>query len=564
MKTQLADLFERKLSRETGTIRKDFGGRVSVALIYPNYYYLGMSNLGFLSIYQSINKRNDALCERGFLPDPGEETELVQTGSNYCTLESRTPISRFNIIGFSVSFEIDYLNVLKILRMAKIAPLAKDRYQFFPLLIMGGICASYNPEPLADVFDVIFPGDGFRSINLFIDKIINSNETGSKEDFINQFSELPGYYIPAQFEPVYEKNASLTQVKPAPTFRKSPEHEWISNLDDFPCMSELLTPDTEFGDMILIEISRGCPRNCSFCVISECYGKFRFRSVEAIINQIDRGLNFRKKFGLIGANIADHPKLQELIDAIHGKGGQIAFPSLRLDLLKPDILKRISEEMQITITLAPEAGSERLRQLINKPISQQQIENIIINLMHSRFRKIKLYFMIGLPTEEKQDIEDIISMVKRIKHNIASIHKRKPHSAPIVLSINCFVPKPFTPFQWAPMESVKKLKEKINFIKKSFKKELFVDVIHDVPKWALIQGLLARGDRKVLFLLQSVIDHGNDWNKGIAHTNVNTAFYTQRNRNHDEVFSWDHLMSEEMKQRLWRKYDPVYQQLEMK
>jgi len=440
--------------------------------------------------------------------------------------------------------------------------MANARSRFSPLLILGGICASYNPEPLANIFDLIFLGDGENSITQFLDKVARYGDNEEKNEFLDRFSGIPAFYLPGKFQPVYNDKGNLQEIKKESPHLKLPEHNWISRLDDYPCMSELLTNDTEFGDMVLIELSRGCPRKCSFCLIGECYGKFRTRSYDIIMQQVKIGLQYRKKIGLIGANIADYPDLSNLVNKIRDLDGTVSFPSLRLDLLDTDLLKTTAAETQKTITLAPEAGSERLRKLIGKPMSNEKIENIVVDLLGQGHRKIKLYLMVGLPTEQKSDIEAIAEMVKKLRHRIAALQKWKKGYAPIILSINCFVPKPFTPFQWAPMDTIKNLKEKISFIKKCFKKEPLVSVIHDVPKWAMIQGLLARGDRKLVYLLQAVLEHQNNWKDGIQQSNINTSYYVTRQRTCEEILPWDHLMDTKLKQRLWERYEPVHQQIQ--
>jgi len=369
-----------RLSRETGTIIKDWGGRIPFALIYPNSYYTGMSSLGIHAIYSLLNKYHNVVCERIFW-DEREKTTPVTPLS----LESRRPLSDFAVLAFSVTYELDYFNVVQVLKSSGIPIYAADRDESHPLVIAGGPCITANPMPLSPFFDCLCIGEAEVILPEML-PVLTEGIAGRRDELLKSLSSLPGVYAP--------QSHNGTPVA----------RQWLKDLDSFPVHSAILTPDTELGRLYLIEVERGCNWGCRFCLVSGVFSPMRFHSIDSLISQAEQGLQYRKRLGLVGPSVSDHPQLEELLIRLQQMGAELAISSLRIKPLSPVALGEIAKGKAKTIALAPEAGSQRLRQVIRKGISEDDILRAMHMVAGQSIKQLKLYFMIGLPSETDDDI----------------------------------------------------------------------------------------------------------------------------------------------------------------
>jgi len=560
MPHDIISLYRAKLAREKGTVRKDRGGRLSVALIYPNYYRLGMSNLGFQIVYGLFNKRSDVVAERIFLPDRQENSIYLSISKGLLSLESQTPLQNFDLAAFSLSFENDYPNILKILELGKIPLLTEERSDPCPFIMAGGITTFLNPEPLATFMDFFLLGEAEANLNEFIDLFINFKYRCIKRSDVayNLARNLPNVYVPALYRPEYHKDGTLKSFLPkqdqVPARIKVARSPTGGFVDEYEPRSMITTPDTEFADKILIEIGRGCGRSCRFCAGGYVYRPPRPYKELDLRTSIEKALGTCGQVGLLASAVSDVPWIEDLTSLIVNKGGRFSVSSLRADSLTQKLLENIRQAKQRTITIAPEAGSERLRRVINKHLTKKQIVEAVQLISRIEDLSIRLYFLIGLPGETREDISEILNLVKVIKHNMVKESAPRGKIAGIKMSVNCFIPKPFTPFQWLPLEHVSSLKEKEKRIKKALGKEGGIKVNSDVPKWAYFQALLSMGDRRVGSMLLLSHKFGGDWAKAIRFSDINPDFFVYRPKGLDEVLPWDFIDHGILKEHLISEY----------
>ena len=531
------------LAQEQGTISTPWDHKTTVALVYPNSYYVGMSNLGFQSIYQLLNNLPNTLCERAFLPEQEEDEELKRTQRSLFTLESYHPLRDFHLIAFSLSFENDYPSILSILERAAIPFLSTKRGPEYPLLIAGGVCAFFNPEPLAEFFDLFIIGEAEEVLPHLIETYQHYRDTGTaKELLLQNLAQIEGVYVPRFYEVSYTATGTIASFRP--TNKAVPgtiRRQRTKQLDRFPTCSAIITPQTVFSDLFLMEVSRGCAHRCNFCTIRSVYQPYRKRSLKSLKETAAGALQQKRKIGLIGATLADHPHFASLCKFIIEQGGTFSATSMRIDLLDEDLITLLKRSGHQTITLAPETGSERLRRVIHKDLSDEQIFTTVALIAHHHFRYLKLYFLIGLPTETADDIEQLIALTRKIKHHLTKSQPRSRNPQTITLSINPFIPKPATPFQWHPLEHISSLKAKLKKIQNSFKHDKKILVTWDLPKWSYLQCLLSRGDRRVGKILIAAHQHGGNFPKSYKEVDSNPDFYTYRSRALDEIFPWDFI-----------------------
>lgn len=544
------------LRSETGTVRKEWGGRTAVCLIYPNHYYVGMSNLGFQTIYGLLNDHPEIVCERAFLPT-GEELEAVRRGNTpLLSIESQRPLSDFEILAFSISFENDFINLLAILNHARIPLKSSERALETPLIVAGGVATFLNPEPLADFVDVFLLGEAEEVLPEFMERYLEARQTSAgREDFLQTLGTLEGVYVPRFYQPHYDRDGSIREVSVSPPFPQRVKRRFVKDINAFLTSSVILTPHTEFGDMTLLEVNRGCPRGCLFCSACFLSRPFRNRSLENLRRAAEEELHRGNRIGLTGAAVSDHPGLETLCDFIVTQGGKFSLASVRLDSITEKLGRSLRMGGLKTVALAPEAGSERLRTLIHKGINEQDIFRAIEILLKNDLINFRLYFLIGIPSETDEDVEAIVQLTRRIKHRMLQSAKNTRRLGKITLSINGLVPKPATPFQWAPFADVNTLHQRLKAIKNGLKREANVHVTHDVPKWAYVQSLLSRGDRRVGKILLAVHQAGGDWKRAFRQVNINPDFYVYRERRRDEVFPWDFIDQGVNKGSLWEQYE---------
>ena len=501
---------KQRLSRETGTIIKDWGGRLPIALIYPNSYYIGMSNLGIHAIYSLLNDYPGVVCERAFW-EPEDRAERALPLS----LESQRPLSDFAVLAFSISYELDYFNVVQVLKASGIPIYAADRDERHPLVIAGGPCIMANPVPLAPFFDCLCIGEAEAILPAML-PVLSEGIGGKREGLLETLPSLAGVYVPQ-----------------SPTGNPV-VRQWATNLDDFPVNSTILTPDTELGDLYLIEVERGCNWGCRFCLVGNIFSPMRFRSLDKLVAQAEIGLQYRKRLGLVGPAVSSHPQFEELLKRLRQTGAELSVSSLRVKPLSLTALGEMARGGARTIALAPETGSQRLRQVINKGLSEDDILESMARVAEQGIKQLKLYFMIGLPSETDDDITEIIDLVLSGK----AILDKQQSGCRISLSVAPFVPKAGTPFQRLPMESLATLNRRLSLLKNSLIAK-GIKVKCESLAWSEVQGVLARGDSRLAATLADIEEVSlSAWRKSINKYHLDIDSYIHQSWDTGQKLPW--------------------------
>jgi radical SAM family uncharacterized protein len=528
------------LAAEEGTVHKDWGGKVAIALVYPNTYAVGMSNLGFQTIYKHLNDLPDVVCERVFLPDPGDLEELRRTSTPPFSLESMRPLSDFHLVGFSVTYEGDYINVLRLLQLAGIPLRAGQRGAHDPLVLMGGVCAFSNPEPVAPFMDFIVVGEGEEVVGELV--AAYRARAGDREAFLDQVATVPGVYVPERYVVRYGADGTVAEVEPLGGAPAIVTKRRLKAVDAFETVAAVKTPNAEYGHMALLEVGKGCGRGCRFCLEGQVYRPVRHRSVAALRETVAAmAASGEKRVGLVGACVSDYPWIGELLKVVAENGMELSISSLRADSLTDDLVAALARGGHRTLTMAPEAGTERLRRAIRKAITDEQLMTACDLVRAHGIPNLKCYFMIGQPTETREDVEAIGDLARRM---LERLRVPGPDGHPfgrLTLSISSFVPKPWTPFQWAPFDGAESLQGKLQIIKRSVGALHTVRVLHENPREAALQALLARGDRRVADFLELAAALGGDWRRALREWDGDPDFYTTRRRSLDERMPWDHF-----------------------
>lgn len=491
---QLKEKLRAIMTEEQGTMVYPPGSRHSFALVYPNTYHVGMSNLGLQIIYQQINGRGDTACERLFLPDRKTEPEYIRTNTPLMTIETQRPLYEFPLIGFSLTFEMDYFNFLQILSLGKVPLLAAERDENDPFIIVGGPCATFNPEPLADFIDLSIIGEGEEIIHEILDTYYQGREQGlSRREILFNLAQLEGVYVPAFYKVDYKADGTIKEITADEGIPYDVKRRFVADLDKYEAQTVVLTSDTEFGNMFLIEVARGCGRHCRFCMAGYCFRNPRVRSLDKLKVAINKAKEFRSKVGLMGAAISDYPEIDALCQAVLAQDMQMSVASLRADTLTDGLVQALVVSKHKTITLAPEAASIRLRRVINKTITDEHLYQSIEMAVAAGIPHIRLYIMIGLPFEEQEDIAEIVTLAENIKNYMESLGSK----GKLTLSVNPFIPKPFTPFQWMSMPLMSVVEAKLKYISSNLRHRKNIEVLVESPKESYLQAILARGDRRL-------------------------------------------------------------------
>jgi radical SAM superfamily enzyme YgiQ (UPF0313 family) len=532
------------IAGEEGAVRKDWGGRVSVALVYPNTYAVGMSNLGFQTVYERLNALPDAVCERVFFPDPEDADEFSRTGTEPFSLESLRSLREFDIVGFSVTYEGDYINVLRLLRMARIPVRAADRGPGDPLVLMGGVCAFSNPEPMAPFMDAVAVGEGEELVGEIVAAYAEARAAapGSvRREVIERLKPLQGIYVPAAYTVSYATDGSMEAVRPiAPDVPALVVKRRLKDVNLFETRSMLKSPKAEYGHMALLEVGKGCGRGCRFCLEGQVYRPVRHRSLEALRESVEKIAKESKRVGLVGACVSDYPWIGELMKLLEEYGVEVSISSLRADSLTEDLVASLQRGGHRTLTMAPEAGTERLRRVVRKVITDEQIYAACDLLRKYGIPNLKCYFMIGQPTETMEDVEAIPDLARRMLERLRVPGPDGHPFGKLTLSVSSFVPKPWTPFQWAAFDEPRDLEAKLETIK-SGARRIQARVVHENPREAGLQALLARGDRRVADFLEIAARMDGDWRRALREWSGDPAFYTRRERGPAEIMPWDHF-----------------------
>jgi radical SAM superfamily enzyme YgiQ (UPF0313 family) len=510
IRTQDVEVQRKRLAREQGTVRKDWGGRVPIALCYPNSYAVGMCNLGFQSVYSLFNAARDFVCERVFAEPvligsrsagrgdwTGDERYQIesrlQAVGEPLSVESQRPLSDFMVVAFSLSFELDYFNVGDVLRRAGIPPLAKDRTETDPLVIAGGPAVSGNPEPVAPMLDAVIVGEVEPIMAGLQEAFSQAQSGGSRWEQLERLARLPGVYVPANYTVGYAADGTIDRVTPASPDVPLPVARLNArNVNAFHTMSAVLSPDIELGDMFLVEMTRGCARGCRFCLAGYTSLPVRHRHVDHLMEAIEHGTQLRKRIGLISAATSDHPQLEQLLARMLAVGAHVSLSSLRIDRISPFLVEALVRSGTRTITLAPEAGSQRMRDVINKRLTHEQIVHAAELAGRGGIPSVKLYFIVGLPGETDEDVRELAALSAEILRRTREHHR----GARVAVNLSPHVPKAQTAFQWEAMADVETSTRRIKLVQRALG-PLGIDVRFEAPAAQRVQAILARGDRRL-------------------------------------------------------------------
>jgi radical SAM superfamily enzyme YgiQ (UPF0313 family) len=527
------------LAKETGYVRKPHGDRLRIALAFPNTYWVGMSNLGFQTVYSLFNSQPDIVCERVFLPPKQELAELIASKAPLITLESQTPVSEFDVFAFSVSFEWDYVNVLTLMRLAGIPRYACERSERHPLIVIGGAVTFVNPEPLAAFADVIAAGEGEVLVPEFERAF---REATGRADLLRRLSVERGFYIPAFYEPQYGSDGALSGVVASagmdiPLPVKKAAVKTTDALD--PPATRIFTPDTEFGSRFLVEVVRGCANLCRFCWAGYNYLPVRSFPADRILELARDARAHSNRAGLVSIALCDHPEIDRILATLSEMGYMISPASLRLDDLTESIVQTLQRSGERSITIAPEAGSDRLRRVINKTVTNDEILDRAELIFANGIENLKLYYMIGLPTETDEDLVAIRDLTIQMRERMLKYARSKGQIGRIVGSVNPLIPKPGTAYQWLPMEDLAITDRKIKRLRSLMSGIDNVYFNIKSERHSYYQALLSLGDRRIAPAIEAAERNGQNWRAAVDEAGVDGDFYIFRDRSRDDVLPWD-------------------------
>ena len=489
------------ISREAGTIIKDWGWRLPVALVYPNSYFVGMSNLGLHAIYKLLNDHSDVVCERAFWQGTSQPLESV---------ESARALGEFSCLAFSFSYELDYLNLPLIMRAGRIPLNPGERTDDHPIIMAGGPAVTANPAPLAPIFDVLAIGEAEAILPPVLPVLAGG---AGRRETLRKLAALPGLLVPGF------NDCQIIKRRYPP------------DLDTFPAHSVVLTPDTELGELYLIEVERGCSWGCRFCLVSRAFCPSRFRSLDSLLRQAREGLKYRRRIGLVGPVVTDHPRIEDLLRGLLDMGAGFSLSSLRLKPLAESLLELIRRGGAESLALAPETGSERLRRFIGKGFNEEDILGAVSRAAAAGFRQIKLYFMAGLPTETDDDAAEMAKLSRRCKEQAGTKTRLSINIAP-------FAPKAGTPFQRYGMADVTTLEKRIRLVKDGIK-GAGIEVKAESPEWSQVQGALSRGDTRTAGVIAGIeVNSLAGWRRAAREAGLDLKHYVNDTWEESQPLPW--------------------------
>lgn len=533
---------------------------IRYAFCFPDIYEIGMSHLGMKILYGLVNNREDSWCERVFAPDVDMEEQMRKNNVPLFALESGDYIKDFDIIGFTLMYELCYTNVLNMLDLAGIPLYSKDRTELAPIICVGGPCAC-NPEPIADFVDIVFLGDGEDSTNAVLDLLKECKKRGAtKQDFLLKAKDITGVYVPSFYKDSYNADGTLKELVPINGAPEKVKKSVVSDMNKCYYPKKFVVPFISIvHDRAVEEIFRGCIRGCRFCQAGFIYRPIREKSVETINAQSKALINSTgyDELSLCSLSTSDHSQVNEmltsLIDWTVKDKINLSLPSLRVDNFSDELVDKLNKVRKSGLTFAPEAGTQRLRDVINKNVTQDEVINTCTKAFDNGWTTVKLYFMMGLPTETMEDIEGIANLGMDVLHAFYSNpNRQKGTGLQVNISCSSFIPKPFTPFQWEPEDTMESLKAKQKHLLESIPSKKIKVSYHETPT-SLLEGVLARGDRRLSAVIYSAFKDGckfdswdehfkfDSWMKAFDEHNLDPYFYTQRKRDFSEVLPWDHL-----------------------
>lgn len=533
---------------------------IRYAFCFPDIYEIGMSHLGMKILYGLVNDRDDSWCERVFAPDVDMEEQMRKNNVPLFALESGDYIKDFDIIGFTLMYELCYTNVLNMLELAGIPLYSKDRTELTPIICVGGPCAC-NPEPIADFVDIVFLGDGEDSTNAVLDLLKECKKKGAtKQEFLLKAKDIIGVYVPSFYKDSYNADGTLKELVPINGAPEKVKKSVVSDMNKCYYPKEFVVPFISIvHDRAVEEIFRGCIRGCRFCQAGFIYRPIREKSVETINAQSKALIDSTgyDELSLCSLSTSDHSQVNEmltsLIDWTVKDKISLSLPSLRVDNFSDELVDKLNKVRKSGLTFAPEAGTQRLRDVINKNVTQEEVINTCTKAFDNGWTTVKLYFMMGLPTETMEDIEGIANLGMDVLHAFYNNpNRQKGTGLQVNISCSSFIPKPFTPFQWEPEDTMESLKAKQKHLLESIPSKKIKVSYHETPT-SLLEGVLARGDRRLSAVIYSAFKDGckfdswdehfkfASWMKAFEENNLDPYFYTQRKREFSEVLPWDHL-----------------------
>lgn len=534
---------------------------IRFAFCFPDVYEVGMSHLGSRILYHTINEREDTYCERTFTPWPDMEAQMRKNNIKLFTLETKDPLDEFDILGFTLQYEMSYTNILNMLDMSGITIRASERGEDEPIVMAGGPCA-YNPEPLYDIVDFFEIGEGEEMMNDVLDVYKKYKGKGKKKEFLREIAKIQGIYVPSLYDVTYNEDGTIKEFKPKyDDVPKVVKKRIINNYNNVSFPEKIIVPYSEIvHDRIVLETFRGCTNGCRFCQAGMIYRPVREKTREELVKQaraLVKSTGY-EEISLSSLSTCDYSDIKGLISDLMEEHEDnrvgIALPSIRVDAFSVDLLKDIQKVRKSGLTFAPEAGSQRMRDIINKGLEEDKILEAARSAFEAGWKTLKLYFIVGLPYEEIEDCRGIGELAEKIVDQYKSIPKKKGDNKGLRLTVSTsiLVPKPFTPFQWAPMEKFEIVNEKINAVKDSIKSKCIVYNYHE-QKTSVMESVFARGDRRLCDVLIKAFEKGAKfdgwgqhfrygiWMEAMEECNLEADFYAYRERNYDEILPWDFI-----------------------